>query len=247
MASNIRLPVVLTTFRRFLDLPTELRVAIWQLCLPPPRIIDIRRLDLGHNSFSKKWLLSPLLHICRESRAEYTRSYKFRFCKRGNNKSKGVSFNLDLDTIYCTYKNLKQLASGHCPIIRADFCRIQSLELPMVTGGKGGLALAYRSQGFRKIRVHLTALKVLTLIYIAPVVKPILISDDSSDYWDTFSWADGLWDQSRVAGKWKLWNARLQRENSKHPTWHPPKLIIKLASGFGPDHWGRIFTTYDEV
>ena len=65
------------TFTPFSQLPTELRLRIWQYCLPTPRIVELGRsfnTRLNSNPIQpfqyRNKPVPPLLHTCSESRSE---------------------------------------------------------------------------------------------------------------------------------------------------------------------------------
>src|SRR3979490_1642535 len=82
------------TFELFSQLPVEVRLDIWRLALPPPRIIRASYSPTGHGSrtstASYRWhreekvktpedarrLFFSLFHACRESRTEALRYYR---------------------------------------------------------------------------------------------------------------------------------------------------------------------------
>lgn len=60
----------LTKFTLFPDLPSELRIKIWALAQPGPRIIKVMKNELMYGGVSSATSPPVLLHVCRESRYE---------------------------------------------------------------------------------------------------------------------------------------------------------------------------------
>ncbi|KAI1125212.1 hypothetical protein F5Y10DRAFT_13401 [Nemania abortiva] len=105
-----------SNFRVFSQLPTELRLMIWSLCLPGPRIISIRcdprpvtqgalhqqEEDLSHGrqlvQCRSPTPVPATLHVCRESRSEALRRYKLLFGMGGEPGT--IYFNPLSDALY---------------------------------------------------------------------------------------------------------------------------------------------------
>lgn len=72
------MPLSMQTFPRFLQLPAELRLLVWESTWSPPLRL-LRRSNQGKAShwhvFPANLRLSPILHACRESRAYWLRKY----------------------------------------------------------------------------------------------------------------------------------------------------------------------------
>jgi hypothetical protein len=91
-------------FKCFSKLPTELRIAVWRLALPGPRILDIFKVkddcdkswDHGFTRY-KSFRLSPtLLAVCHESRKVTLKSYTVTLAPHGFS----LAFNPDIDIIH---------------------------------------------------------------------------------------------------------------------------------------------------
>ncbi|KAF7952415.1 uncharacterized protein EAE97_001912 [Botrytis byssoidea] len=80
------------TFHAFPRLPLELRLEIWRLSFPGPRLIRIFFIE-GH--FMSNATVPPGLHVCKESRNETLRFYKLCFAADPSNAR--IYFNVDCD------------------------------------------------------------------------------------------------------------------------------------------------------
>ena len=81
---------------QFSSLPTEIRLMIWRQAVISetlPRVHSIIRAKRDASIFISNQPVSPLLHICHESRALYLSSTKTTYIY-------GTYMNLDLDTLY---------------------------------------------------------------------------------------------------------------------------------------------------
>jgi hypothetical protein len=93
-------PQPLQTFTLFNKLPTEIRLTIWKLATPGPRVIRIdvdssNKYALGIGNL----LIPSIMHICRESREVGSRLYSLGFGHEDTECAEDW-FNPELDTLY---------------------------------------------------------------------------------------------------------------------------------------------------
>lgn len=104
------------SFELFPKLPTEIRLKIWKLALPGPRIVKVRPCsvkfmeELAAGDMTKHTFVSPtkapsILFVCGESRKEAMKTYQLSFGSEHHNIPSTVYFNFDLDMLYfpCDY------------------------------------------------------------------------------------------------------------------------------------------------
>lgn len=119
-----------STFEKFPNLPCELRLRIWELSLPGPRIVEVRhfRYNNYQNAYCFTSVCSPPIHlrICRESRTMALKHYKF--CD-----DRGVSLFLDptIDTLYfgATWTNRGDLFNFTNNASQKDLERLENLAV----------------------------------------------------------------------------------------------------------------------
>jgi hypothetical protein len=99
-------------FHKFADLPTELRLMVWQLALPRKRVLTLREkvvniISVFHVQFPLScypavYSIFPLLHTCAEARTEALRYYKpTTFGKEWNSIDNARTYvDATFDTIY---------------------------------------------------------------------------------------------------------------------------------------------------
>ena len=118
------------TFDKFIDLPCELRIRIWELSLPGPRIVEVRHFRYNHyeNTYCFTSVCAPpiQLRICQESRNAALRHYKF-------NDGRIVSLFLDptIDTLYfgATWTNRGDLFNFINNASQRDLARLENLAV----------------------------------------------------------------------------------------------------------------------
>ena len=109
------------SFHRFNDLPPEIRLAVWALNPPSPRLVRVHYDVL----MGKFWTTTPSpanLLVCAESRHEAEKKWPLRFGTRGHLPT--VRTNLDIDTIQLSWDPLRLSA-----ISQEDLSAITSLEI----------------------------------------------------------------------------------------------------------------------
>ena len=118
------------SFEKFKDLPCELRLRIWELSLPGPRIVEVRhfRYNHYHNKYCFTSVCAPPVHlrICRDSRGVALKHYKFH-------DGRGVSLFLDpsIDTLYfgATWTNRGDLFNFINNASQKDLARLENLAV----------------------------------------------------------------------------------------------------------------------
>jgi hypothetical protein len=95
-----------SSFHLFPQLPSELRLKVWNLALSVPRVVSVtcqRERPHGTRRFVKSFLsktgVPPILHACRESRLEGFLTYKPMFKTDSSPNYTYISF--ENDTITC--------------------------------------------------------------------------------------------------------------------------------------------------
>jgi len=109
------------SFHRFNDLPPEIRLAVWALNPPSPRLVRVHY-DVRMGKF---WTTTPSpanLLVCAESRHEAEKKWPLRFGTRGHLPT--VRTNLDIDTIQLSWDPLRLRA-----VSKEDLSGITSLEI----------------------------------------------------------------------------------------------------------------------
>lgn len=99
----------LPTFSRFGDLPLEIRQLIWSFAATEPRVIELRHAvdstsrmhgtDMDEIEDGEIWSMAeipPVLHTCRESRAEGLKSYELAFGTQKHDARVFVNFENDI-------------------------------------------------------------------------------------------------------------------------------------------------------
>lgn len=137
-------PKTLTRFKFFTKLPTEIRYMIWNLCLPGPRVVDVRMrrksiptttgeiLDVARFISSVDHPI--LLHVCSESRKLARQHYKLSFPKRTMSEWSPAQTYIDfsIDTVW--FDNLRYFPStwhGGLEKLfpKAEFAKIKHLAM----------------------------------------------------------------------------------------------------------------------
>ena len=85
------------TLHRFQELPAEIRIQIWQYCLPEPRVIEIRN-DRDFPDATSICRIPPMLHACLESREIASQVYGLSLGMDGKPGQIWVDF--ERDTVY---------------------------------------------------------------------------------------------------------------------------------------------------
>lgn len=93
------------SFSRFRDLPTELRLDIWSLCLPGPRVYEMDcPLSEKHEAFpargtrprklwaSRRGLVPVISHVCHEAREVALKSHQYVTGEDGQTNGDGASY-----------------------------------------------------------------------------------------------------------------------------------------------------------
>lgn len=173
--SPLKENVAPTTFTCFLDLPYELRSAIWRLCLPPRTVVIYYCADRSNRTTTQP---SPLTLACRESRQEYDSVYEYCFNETDNGKQqqthKGVPIDFSRDSIYCPYMFFSYLSTCAPSRPLSDFYRIQHLHLQI------NQRFEAISDTVRKIRPFKN-LKTLVLCILPPTsILAVPLSPSSS-------------------------------------------------------------------
>ncbi|KFY72312.1 hypothetical protein V499_07537 [Pseudogymnoascus sp. VKM F-103] len=137
-------PKTLRRFKLFPKLPTEIRLMIWTLLLPPPRVVDIRMrrksiptsageiLDVGRFISSVDHPI--ILHVCSESRRVARQHYKLSFPKKTNTEWSPAQTYIDFDNDTVWFDNLRYFPttpSANSPKIlpMAEFAKIKKLAM----------------------------------------------------------------------------------------------------------------------
>jgi hypothetical protein len=110
-------------------LPAEIRLKIWQLALPGPRVVRVYAYDEAHylSLFRSPTPPPQILFVCRESREQALLSYELCFGIEHINAPSTIYFNHELDTLYLKH----EVRNGHgCEIV--DF-GVELNCLPSVT------------------------------------------------------------------------------------------------------------------
>lgn len=117
-------------FEKFPNLPCELRLRVWELSLPGPRIVEVRH--FRYNNYKSTYCFTSVcappiqLRICRESRTMALKHY--RFCGDGV-----VSLFLDptIDTLYfgATWTNRGDLFNFTNSASLKDLARLENLAV----------------------------------------------------------------------------------------------------------------------
>jgi hypothetical protein len=109
------------SFHSFNDLPPEIRLEVWALNPPSPRLVRVHY-DVHIGKF---WTTTPSpanLLVCAESRHEAEKKWPLRFGTRGHLPT--VRTNLDIDTIQLSWDPLRLRA-----VSKEDLSGITSLEI----------------------------------------------------------------------------------------------------------------------
>ncbi|KFY17315.1 hypothetical protein V491_05032 [Pseudogymnoascus sp. VKM F-3775] len=133
----------LRKFKFFPSLPTEIRLMIWTLCLPRPRVVDVRMRRksiptstgelLGYGRFVSSVDHPVLLHVCSESRKLARKHYKLAFPKETKAEWSPARIYIDfsVDTIW--FDHLRYFPSRGISNTRlvpeAEFAKIKYLVM----------------------------------------------------------------------------------------------------------------------
>lgn len=137
-------PRRLRRFKLFPKLPVEIRVMIWRLCLPGPRVVDIRMRKksipttigeiLGVSRFISSVDHPVILHVCSESRSIARQHYRLSFPKKTKAERSPPKIYIDfsIDTIW--FDNLLYFPQSPdvlpaMPFPKADFAKIKYLAM----------------------------------------------------------------------------------------------------------------------
>jgi 2EXR family len=118
-----------SAFPLFPILPTEIRLKIWQLALPGPRVVRVHAYDEANylSLFRSPTPPPQILFVCRESREQALLLYELCFGLEHINAPSTIYFNHELDTLYFEH----EVRNGHgCEIV--DF-GVERNCLPSVT------------------------------------------------------------------------------------------------------------------
>ncbi|OBT69552.1 hypothetical protein VE03_01110 [Pseudogymnoascus sp. 23342-1-I1] len=134
----------LKSFELFPQLPTELRLMVWEFCLPGPRVVDIRMCrksiptSTGELLDVSRFISSVdhpvMLHVCSESRRLARQHYRLAFPKKTKTEWSPAKIYVDfsIDTIW--FDNLRYFpstpsTSSPKTVPKADFARIKYLAM----------------------------------------------------------------------------------------------------------------------
>jgi hypothetical protein len=110
-----------TTFTRFPDLPTELRLKVWRLSMRFPRLITFRPQKPP-----------AVFSVCRESRHETRQKYFPQWLYL--HPKKCVFINFEFDTVYLCHSavqgDLNRLLRSHRMYHRGTMTQVRSLMIP---------------------------------------------------------------------------------------------------------------------
>lgn len=140
----VKKPKTLRRFKLFSKLPIEIRFMIWTLCLPPPRVVDVRMrrkstptstgeiLDVGR--FISTVNHPVLVHVCSESRRLARQHYKLSFPKKTQTEWSPAQTYIDFDNDTVWFDNLRYYpstpsASSPKTLPMAEFAKIKKLAM----------------------------------------------------------------------------------------------------------------------
>lgn len=107
-------PKTLRRFKFFPKLPTEIRLMIWDFCLPGPRVVDVKIRRCFFRASTRKVFKLPrfissldhpaILHICSESRLLALKHYKLAFPNTMKTKAETsparIYIDFSIDTVW---------------------------------------------------------------------------------------------------------------------------------------------------
>jgi hypothetical protein len=122
-------------FPRFPELPTEIRLKIWESCLPDPRALEV---DYGDRSEFLRCKYPPpiALQICRESRAEALKHYELVFDSRPN--ARRIYFDFSRDGLHFQHINIFSFFPHDEALLRAighDLARVRFMSCRLPESG----------------------------------------------------------------------------------------------------------------
>ena len=126
-SSDIDHPIA--EFHLFNKLPAEIRLQIWKLDLPGPRIIGIKRVYKPIRILSTRYPITNLA-VCQESRYEALKIYELAFPTKKTPAQTYINFSID--TVFINSNSHFKLAEK-CPALWKSFSRIRSLAAPYTT------------------------------------------------------------------------------------------------------------------
>lgn len=130
------------SFPRFLELSTEIRLKIWQHCLPGPRAVEV---DYGeHSEFLYSKYPPPIaLQICRESRAETLKHYELAFNSRPN--AGCIYFDFARDILHFRYSDTFSIFPPDEALrtIGHDLARVRFMSCCLHDSGINALSMPY--------------------------------------------------------------------------------------------------------